>query len=150
MILYNLRCHKGHEFEAWFRDSTLCDRQLAAGELRCPTCGSAKLEKAIMAPRLTASHKKKSQAKAKPSADPAPSGEHKAVQARKALLDLRRQIEQNCDYVGPAFAEEARKIHYGESEERSIYGETSDEDAEALRGEGVEIRQIPWLPRGDS
>ena len=150
MILYNLRCHKGHEFEAWFRDSGLCDRQLAAGQLRCPMCGADKLEKAIMAPRLTASHKDKSKAPPAPKAAAKPAGEQKAVQARKALLDLRQQIEDNCDYVGPAFAEEARKIHYGEAEERGIYGETSNEDADALVEEGIEVRQIPWLPRGDS
>ena len=73
-----------------------------------------------------------------------------ARQLRKALLDLRRQVEDNFDYVGPSFAEEARKIHYGEVDPHSIYGETSSEEAEALREEGVTVQQIPWIPRGDS
>jgi hypothetical protein len=73
-----------------------------------------------------------------------------AGQMMKALAEVRRKIEENFDHVGPAFAEEARKIHYGEADPRNIYGETSDEDAEALREEGVSFGRIPWAPRQDS
>ena len=73
-----------------------------------------------------------------------------SAKLRRTLLELRRQVEENFDYVGPQFAEEARKIHYGETEERAIYGETSDDDAQALEEEGVSVRRIPWLPRDSS
>jgi hypothetical protein len=174
MILYTLRCTKDHEFEAWFRDSALYDQQVAAGALRCPRCGSRKIEKSLMAPSVMAGRARRrpdrgaadASAKASLEAPPespseAPGGRsmavaagagpnHEAQRLRKALLDLRRQIEDSYDYVGPSFAEEARKIHYGEVERRSIYGETSEADAEALREEGVAVQQIPWIPRGDS
>lgn len=147
MILYNLRCHKDHTFEAWFRDSSFYDSQREAGELRCPVCGSKKVEKAIMAPRLASG----STSEQTPETTPKASGpDETAVKARQALLELRKTIEETCDYVGPTFAEEARKMHYGEVEQRSIYGESSAEDAEALAEEGVEVRQIPWLPRENS
>ena len=147
MILYNLRCHKDHSFEVWFRDSSVYDAQRKAGELRCPVCGSKKVEKAIMAPRVA------SGASASDDGDtmPAPGGvDEAAVKAREALLELRNKIEETCDYVGPTFAEEARKMHYGEIEQRSIYGESTTEDAEALAEEGVEVRQIPWIQRENS
>ena len=69
---------------------------------------------------------------------------------RQALRELRRHVEDNCDYVGTQFAEEARKIHYGEAEERNIYGESSDEDAVSLNEEGIKVQRIPWLPRENS
>jgi hypothetical protein len=152
MIVYNLKCRKDHLFEAWFRDSSAYDEQATAGVLSCPFCGSRKVEKALMAPRLS-----KGAAKAEDAA-PAPAvASEKAVmeteqagQMMKALAEVRRKIEENFDHVGPAFAEEARKIHYGEADPRNIYGETSDEDAEALREEGVSFGRIPWAPRQDS
>ncbi|MGF1611259.1 MAG: DUF1178 family protein [Kiloniellales bacterium] len=165
MILYTLRCRKDHEFEAWFRDSALYDQQVAAGELRCPHCGSRKVEKSLMAPSVLAGRSRRApagEASDSPSkgpqgpSAPAPSSvaaagtNVEARELRRTLLEVRRQIEENFDYVGPAFAEEARRIHYGEVERRSIYGETSEADAEALREEGVAVQQIPWVPRGDS
>lgn len=129
MIKYDLKCRKGHGFEAWFRDSAAYDEQLEEGAIRCPTCGARKVEKAIMAPRL------------------AKGGADRQKQMMMALKDLRSQVEANCDYVGPKFAEEARKIHYGETEARGIYGETSDEEADALAEEGVTFQRIPWVPK---
>ncbi len=147
MIVYNLKCRKDHVFEAWFRDSATYEKQEAAGALACPTCGNRKIEKALMAPRLS-----KGTAK-----DDGPVMTHKAAmetkkagEVKKALGELRQKIEENFDYVGPRFAEEARKIHYGEADSRNIYGETSDEQAEALSEEGVDFGQIPWVPREDS
>ena len=150
MIVYNLKCRKDHVFEAWFRDSAAYDEQAAAGVMSCPICGSRKVEKALMAPRLS-----KGAAKAEEVAPAAPSEKavmetEQAGQMMKALAEVRRKIEENFDHVGPAFAEEARKIHYGEADPRNIYGETSDEDAEALREEGVSFGRIPWAPRQDS
>lgn len=147
MILYNLRCRKDHTFEVWFRDSSFYDAQREAGELRCPVCGSKKVEKAIMAPRLASGTAAPADGKAPPEAG---GTDEAAVKTRRALLDLRKTVEETCDYVGPTFAEEARKMHYGEIEQRSIYGESSPEDAKALAEEGVEVRQIPWLPRENS
>jgi hypothetical protein len=73
-----------------------------------------------------------------------------AMNAKAALLELRKKIETDCDYVGPDFAEEARRIHYGETEERGIYGEASDEQAQGLHDEGIAVAKVPWLPRHDS
>lgn len=172
MILYNLRCQRDHVFETWFRDSATYDTQVEGGDIQCPVCGSRKVQKAIMAPRIA-----KSGGRQRVDAEPAPEAtpeseptETKAVttpgvtgatakaareveqsaKLRRALLDLRRQIEQNCDYVGPRFAEEARKIHYREAEQRSIYGESSEDEERALQEEGIEVRRIPWLPRENS
>jgi hypothetical protein len=128
MIKYDLQCRKGHAFEGWFRDSAAYDEQAAAGKVTCPDCGSRKVEKAIMAPRVGKS-----------------SAEMKEL--RKKLVELRKQIESSSEDVGAGFAEEARKIHYGETETRAIYGQTTDEEAESLSEEGIPFARIPWLPK---
>ncbi len=138
MILYNLKCPKDHVFEAWFRDSGVYEVQVEAGEVRCPVCGSKKVGKAPMAPRV-----------AKAGGDEE-STAATAGKVRQALRELRRHVEETCDYVGPTFAEEARKIHYGETEERNIYGETTPEESQALDEEGVKVQRIPWIPRENS
>jgi len=187
MILYNLRCHKDHVFETWFRDSAAYDSQTKAAVVECPVCGSSKVEKAIMAPHVTKSAgRSRSRGEdagvptaaptatpmavstgAPTSKTPAPNGPvsgatvsgattkamrevEQSAKMRRALQELRRQVEESFDYVGPEFAEEARKIHYGETDERPIYGETSDAEAEALEEEGVSVSRIPWLPRENS
>jgi hypothetical protein len=131
-----LKCRDGHRFEAWFRDSGAYDAQVEAGDLLCPVCGGTDVQKALMAPNLS-----RGEARA-----PAVQEDQRVVQARRALHELRRQVEENCDYVGPRFPEEARRIHYGECDARGIYGESTAEEAEALKEEGVEVRRIPWLP----
>ncbi len=137
MILFNLRCDHEHEFEAWFRSGE--DFEKAATE--CPVCGSAKVEKAIMAPALgsSAKHGKDRQTLAA-AADP----RRKAI--FEALKEMRKQVTDNADYVGGRFAEEARKIHYNETEARPIYGEATGEEAKALIEEGVEFHPLPNLP----
>jgi hypothetical protein len=160
MILFDLKCAKDHVFEAWFRDGAAFDAQAASRKVACPVCGSRKIVKAPMAPRIgksgrqereraserAASEKSGPPAKAGPGeAKPAPTQMH----VMQALRELRRQVEANCDYVGERFAEEARRIHYGETDARNIYGEASDEDARALDDEGVEFGRIPWVPRHD-
>jgi hypothetical protein len=112
------------------------DKQSAGGKITCPQCGNNDVTKAPMAPRVARSRK------AEATASPA--------QLRTALQELRRHVETNCDYVGERFAEEARRIHYGESDPRGIYGETSAEDAAGLADEGIEVSRIPWLPRSDA
>jgi hypothetical protein len=136
MILFALRCAADHEFEGWFRDGAMFDKQSAGGKITCPQCGNNDVTKAPMAPRVARSRK------AEATASPA--------QLRTALQELRRHVETNCDYVGERFAEEARRIHYGESDPRGIYGETSAEDAAGLADEGIEVSRIPWLPRSDA
>lgn len=136
MILFALRCARDHEFEGWFRDGAAYDEQSAAGKIACPACASTEVEKAPMAPRLARSR----QAEAPPSPET----------LRTALRELRRRIEANCDYVGEAFAEEARRIHHGEADPRAIYGEATKEEAESLADEGVEVSRIPWVPLNDA
>jgi hypothetical protein len=163
MILYRLRCAKGHEFESWFKDSKTYERQEKKSLIGCAVCGEAKVERAPMAPRLGKSSKEgktvevEKPAEAKP-APAAPSPEqqqmaalarHMPKELREALLKVRAEVEKNCEHVGNRFAEEARKIHYGESDKRGIYGETSEEEAEALAEEGIEFGRLPWIPRGN-
>ena len=143
MIKYQLNCANGHSFESWFKDSAAYDVLAAAGRLTCPECGGAEVSKAIMAPALLTSSPVHSTA-----TDEQRAGQAKAL--REALVTLREHVERTADYVGDTFAEEARKIHYGEIEQRAIYGETSAEDAKALLDEGVEIGRIPWLPKDDA
>jgi hypothetical protein len=141
MIVYSLSCKNDHTFEAWFKDSNACDEQVADAKIACPVCGSKKIEKALMAPNVATSRKAEAAAKKQMMA----TGE-----ALKMLGEIRRQVEENCDYVGENFAEEARKIHYGETEKRDIYGEATKDEATKLKDEGVEVQQIPWLPNQDS
>jgi hypothetical protein len=135
MILFTLRCAGEHEFEGWFRNNAAYDAQSAAGEIACPVCGDSKITKAPMAPQISRS---------RGDAQPTPE------QMRKALTELRRQVEANSDYVGDRFAEEARRIHYGETDKRSIYGEASADDAKSLHDEGIEFARIPWVSRTDA
>jgi len=150
MIVYELKCSKNHVFEGWFRDAATFDRQAAAGKVACAVCGDSGIAKAPMAPRLA---KRRGDAPAAPRQDgagDAPGGRLTATQAAEAvklLAELRQKVESECDYVGERFAEEARRIHYGETDQRGIYGEASDEQAKALDEEGIEVKKIPWLPR---
>ena len=151
MILYQLRCGKDHEFEAWFKDGQTCERQLARKTIECPICGNRKVAKALMAPRIGASEK--NQPANLPAKPPAQSQQPMSVMAaamRQHLQEVRAKVEENCDYVGGKFPEEARKIHYGETEARGIYGEATDQQHQELIEEGVEVARIPWLPRSDA
>ncbi len=141
MILFDLKCGKGHVCEAWFRDGSTADRQIAGRKVPCPDCGATKVEKAPMAPRI---------GKASPTPAERQEMAVKAAAVRKELKELRAKVEANCDYVGGQFAEEARKIHYGETEERGIYGETSDDQAKELAEEGIPFARIPWLPQQEN
>jgi len=149
MILFQLRCTKEHEFEAWFRDGRNYESQRKAGKILCPVCSSRKVEKAPMAPRIAKGASRPAAAVPASPALAAKPADTPQMMAVKALRELRAKVEENCDYVGPAFAEEARRIHYGETEARGIYGETSDEEAAALDDEGIEFAKIPWVPRHD-
>jgi hypothetical protein len=141
MILFELKCAQDHQFEGWFPSGAAYEAQLAKRELSCPLCGDRKIDKAVMAPRIGKA--------GEPAPQPTPAT-RMALNAKAALQELRKKIEANCDYVGPGFAEEARRIHYGEAEERGIYGEASDEQAQGLHDEGIAVARVPWVPRNDS
>jgi len=143
MILFDLKCAGGHVFEAWFPDSGTFEVQAASAEIACPVCGDTAVTKALMAPNVANTKKKHGGGKSDKSA--MHMGQYKA-----ALAELRKHVEKNCDYVGEKFPEEARKIHYGETEQRNIYGEASAEEATELKEEGVEVQRVPWTPRGDA
>lgn len=156
MIRYALICRQGHEFESWFQDSAAYDKQAKRGLVSCPHCGSAKVEKAIMAPRLSATAKRRSKAieapETAPEAAPAPVPAPVAMispqeqEIRAKLKEFRDHLTKNADNVGAKFPEEARKMHYGEIEHRSIYGVASPEEAKELSEEGIEFHPLPSLP----
>jgi hypothetical protein len=140
MIKYELKCRGcENQFEGWFADSSAYDVQAEAGDIQCPMCGGADVGKAIMAPNI-AIRRDTTEAGRQPV----------AAEIRRMLMEIRRQVEDNCDYVGAEFASEARKIHYGEADERAIYGEATPDEAEELRDEGIEVAAIPWVPRSDA
>ena len=150
MIHYQLRCSADHAFDGWFRDSTGFDRQAVAGLVACPMCGDTTVNRALMAPAIG---KRRAVVEAAPTPLAEVAAPNKAVampdQMRAMLQKIRAEVEQRCDYVGPSFAEEARRIHRGEVDARAIYGESTPEQAEALADEGIEVARIPWVPRSD-
>jgi|APCry1669189000_1035189.scaffolds.fasta_scaffold73118_2 hypothetical protein len=162
MIHYDLRCSAGHEFDGWFKDSAGFEAQAKAGFVECPVCGGTEVAKRLMAPAIPKKGRTRVKEVPPPPAPPpavvppGPLPGHGQAAAGPvpaqvvALLQrMRAEVEKNCDYVGPGFAEEARKMHRGESDRRGIYGEASDADTEALQEEGIEIARLPWVPRAD-
>jgi hypothetical protein len=143
MILYQLRCEKGHEFEAWFKGSAGFEAQNRRGEVECPFCGTTKIAKAPMAPNLVGG-------RGEP--EPTRPGDTREIASKviEAVRKLRRHVENNCDYVGDAFPEEARRIHYGEKEARGIYGEATTDETRRLDEEGIEVFRLPGTPRRNS
>jgi hypothetical protein len=160
MIRYALNCDHGHTFESWFANSAAYDKQAKRGLVNCPVCGSAKVEKAIMAPRLSRADAAETlpqpalPAPTQPATmPPVPAGKSPVAimaaqerELRRKLKELRDHVTKNASYVGPRFPEEARKIHYGEAEHRSIYGEASADEAKQLHEEGIEFHPLPTLP----
>jgi hypothetical protein len=165
MIRYALACERGHSFESWFQNSTVYDKQVKHGLVVCPACNSNKVEKAIMAPRLSGVSKRDARpattAAAAENPAPAPAQEAPASvsqpapvammtpqeqEFRKKLKELREHLTRSADYVGRKFPEEARKMHYGEIKHRSIYGEASPDQAKELHEEGIEFHPLPVLP----
>lgn len=154
MIHYQLRCSQQHEFDGWFRDSAAFEQQAARGLVDCPVCGDTQVTRALMAPALS-----RGEAAAPPPAPPAPApaaapapvatGGKLPAHMVAMLQRLRSEVEKHCDYVGQDFADEARKMHRGESDKRGIYGETTPEQADSLAEEGIEVARIPWVPRAD-
>jgi len=160
MILFTLKCSADHEFEGWFRDNAAYERQQRRGLIGCPECGSSKVEKAPMSPRLGRSHKSATVATAEAPSEPAVPATPPMqasddtpptpAQVRHALQVLRRHIERNCENVGTQFAAEARRIHKGEAHPRGIYGEATQTETKALLEDGIEIASVPWVPSSDA
>jgi len=155
MILYALICENAHAFESWFPDSAGFEKQAKRGLVSCPHCGSTRVERAVMAPNVARTDRERSARAASPPAvaSPAPAapaallGEKEAA-LRRMLAELHRHVAENAEHVGPRFAEEALKIHNGETDARAIYGEASLEDARMLHDEGVDFMPLPRLPDG--
>jgi hypothetical protein len=153
MIRYNLRCDKGHAFESWFQSSSAYESQEKRKLVSCPSCGSVKVERAIMAPRIV-SQKGRDIAPVAAAQETAAQGGAESTplmmaqerELRSKLKELRDHIVKNADNVGERFPNEARKMHYGDIEHRPIYGEASPEEARALIDEGVEVSPLPVLP----
>jgi hypothetical protein len=141
MIVYQLHCSNGHEFEAWFRDMATYDDQAKQGDVDCPHCGDTSVAKSIMAPNISTARTKESL--------PLEGGDMEvrahevAAKILEAVSALRNHVEENCDNVGADFAEEARRIHYGEAEQRGISGTATEEEASELNEEGVEFYRLP-------
>ena len=140
MIRFSLKCACGNRFESWFRDNAACEDLMAAGHLSCPACGGTSVAKAPMAPFVAAARESDRDAEA----------EARDARVRTALLRLRAAVEANSENVGSGFAEEARKIHYGETPQRSIYGAATPDEAAALADEDIPFAQLPWGSRGNS
>lgn len=184
MIHYQLRCAGGHDFDGWFSDSAAFDSQAKAGFVECPTCGATEVGKRLMAPAIPKKGARRrrgpeAQAAAEGGADapaaprtpatpaspsePAPGGGMVSGPIPAQLLSLlqrmRSEVERSCEYVGPKFADAARRLHEQQREgsqgenngtpPRGIYGEATDAEAEALRDDGIEVARIPWVPRAD-
>jgi hypothetical protein len=137
VIRFSLVCDKDHDFEAWFRSNDDFDTQAKRGFVECPACGSKKVGKALMAPAVSTGRKKEQIALAMGEAQ---------KQALAQLKALAEKVRENADYVGDKFAEEARKIHFGETEARGIYGEATLDEARSLAEDGVEFMPIPVFP----
>jgi len=143
VIHYQLRCSADHGFDGWFKNSDAFEAQAGGGLIACPECGDVRVNRALMAPAI-----------GRREAATAPAETQKATaglpdQIRAVLQRIRAEVERTSDYVGPEFAEEARRIHRGESEQRSIYGESSPAEAEALADDGIEFARIPWVEQAD-
>lgn len=146
MIRYALACSSGHAFESWFADAAAYDTLLRAGQVACPVCGSPKVEKALMAPAVRPARKAAQPPAAAADADARPSLSQPASEMEEALAALRRQVEENSEYVGMNFVAEARRIHDGAAPERSIYGEAKPDEARRLMEDGVPVAPLPFLP----
>jgi len=136
MIHYTLKCRSGHGFDSWFQSAAAFDRLEAAGMLACSVCGSAGVEKTLMAPAVRTDG-----AAPKPVALAMPT-----TKLEKQIAELRRKVEENSDYVGADFASAARAIHDGDAPERSIWGEARPEEARALMEDGIPVAPLPFMP----
>ena len=138
MIQFTLKCSDGHQFDSWFQSAEAYETLKSAGHVACAVCGSERVEKAVMAPRISTARKAEAHSAGPLSAPASP--------AEQALAALKKHVEKNSDYVGLEFAREARAIHDGEAPERSIYGEAKPDEAKKLIEDGVPVAPLPFRP----
>jgi len=150
MIQFTLQCDGNHRFESWFQSSAAFDKLLTSGMLSCPVCGTDKVEKAMMAPRVADSRSTSREGRddrgstgSGPALGPLSTP---ATPAEQALSALREKVEANSEFVGMNFASEARKMHSGEAPERSIHGQAKLEEARKLVEDGVPVMPLPFMP----
>ena len=143
MIRYDLICAKGHEFDGWFSDSAAYDRQAKRGFVECTHCGTNKVQKQLMAPGIPAKSNRKSEPSQVLVAGPV---DPRMKAMLQMMREMRSHVEKNSENVGDKFAEEARKIHYGETKERGIFGNATMTEARELIDEGIEVHPLPRLP----
>ena len=136
MINYTLKCDQNHTFDSWFKSAEAFERLVKKSMVVCSECGSTKITKAIMAPSVSTSRKK----------DNKPSELEKKSKLKNDILELKKKIEANSEYVGNNFANEARSMYLGETPERSIYGEAKTDDAKKLIDDGIPVMPLPFLP----
>ncbi len=139
MIRYALTCDRDHHFESWFKSAEAFDALRASGMVSCAHCGSTNVSKELMAPSIRPARKAAEVATPRPLSEP-------STEVEKALAALRRQVEENSEYVGLNFVNEARAIHDGEKPGRSIYGEARPDEARRLIEDGVPVAPLPFLP----
>jgi hypothetical protein len=143
MIRYSLKCGKGHGFESWFQNADAFAALTASGQLACPVCGDAAIEKELMAPAVRPGRKIQA---TKPAEPERPDLTTPASELEKQIAAFRRQVEENSEYVGMNFAAEARRIHSGDAPERSIHGEAKPDEARQMIEEGLPVAPLPFLP----
>ena len=143
MIRYSLKCSAGHGFDSWFQNAAAFSALQAAGQLACPVCGVAHVEKSLMAPTVQLA---RSGDAAETPTNASPSLREPQSEVEAAMAELRRQIEANSEYVGMNFVTEARRMHAGETPERSIYGEARPDEARKLVEDGLPVAPLPFLP----
>ena len=136
MIKYRLVCSQDHEFDGWFAGSKAFDAQVTDGEIACPLCANTDIRKALMAPSVVTSKRSKKHATSPEAVE----------QVQMLMSKVRAHVERNFDYVGDQFADEARRIHYGEADEREIYGQATLDEAQDLVEEGVPVAPLPMDP----
>ena len=137
MIRYQLSCDSGHQFEAWFPSAHAFDSQKSLGQVTCSVCGSAEVKKDLMAPAVRPAR----------SQGEKPKLSQPKTEIEAAIAEMRRQVEENSEYVGMSFASEARRIHDGDAPERAIYGEAKLEDARAMLEDGIQVAPLPFMPK---
>ncbi len=163
MIVFDLKCSGGHHFECWFGSSAAYEDQRKRALLECPQCGSNHVSKAVMAPNVTSKSNQSSTVStasavaentAPVQAAPQVAGGQLPPEIRrdldKVMERIRTEVSKKCDYVGDKFADEARKIHYGESDERGIYGEATQDETAELIDEGIQVLPLPGSRRSDA
>jgi hypothetical protein len=143
MIRYSLKCGKGHGFESWFQNADAFAALTASGQLACPVCGDAAIEKELMAPAVRPGRKIQA---TKPAEPERPDLTTPASELEKQIAAFRRQVEENSEYVGMNFAAEARRIHSGDAPERSIHGEAKPDEARQMIEDGLPVAPLPFLP----